>query len=178
MTQGIQRCRISTQRNIVPRYFFFQLVQEDCRAALKIRSLTFGNTHGISGNLFANSPAYSSALWSGTLNSLDGTAAERIPMQESTEEPVAGVSDRDRDTIPTSRFLRSSSAENSLYPMEGRKFRNTGHTNEDFTSRNFTLTGPHSRNVFVMEKKIQDRSLFLLKFPYGSFAMDQRSRDG
>ena len=36
----------------------------------------------------------------------------------------------------------------------------------------------HSTNVFVLENKIQDRSLFLLKFPYVSNAMDQRSGAG
>ena len=36
----------------------------------------------------------------------------------------------------------------------------------------------HSTNVFVLENKIQDRSLFLLKISYVSNAMDQRSRVG
>ena len=64
----------------------------DCRAALQIRSLMFGNTHGISGNVIANSHAFSSALCSKTLNLCDDTPAERSPMQESTGTPAAVVS--------------------------------------------------------------------------------------
>ena len=45
---------------------------------------------------------------------MDDTAAGRIPMHEGAVKPVAGVSDQNRDTIPTPRFLRSSSAGDSF----------------------------------------------------------------
>ena len=35
---------------------------------------------------------------------------------------------------------------------------------------------PYSTNVFVLENEIQDWGMLLSKFPYGSDAMDQRSR--
>ena len=86
----------------------------------------YWNTHVKSENVFANSPAYYSAPCSRTLNSWDDPIEGRIPMQESTGTPEAGVSDRDKDTIPTPRLLRSSSAGNSFCRMEGRFFTNSG----------------------------------------------------
>ena len=39
---------------------------------------------------------------------------------------MAGMSEQNRDTMPTPRILRSSSAGNSFYPREGRNYRNNG----------------------------------------------------
>ena len=97
----------------------------DCWTALQIRSLMLGIRMENRDTFFANSNACSSALCSKTLNLCDDTAAERIPMQECTGTPVAGVSDRDRDRIPTPRIQRSSSAGNSFYPTEWWNFRNS-----------------------------------------------------
>ena len=81
----------------------------------------FGNTHGISENVFANSHAFSSALCSKTLNLCDDTAAERSPMQESTVTPVAGVGDQERHNsypeIPT-KFV----GQKFVLPVGGKKF--------------------------------------------------------
>ena len=106
--------------------FLFFLVQENCLAAQKNSQPDIWNTRGMSGNVFANSPACSSASCLRTVQSSDDTAAVRVPAQQSTEQPVAGMSDQDRDTIPTPRFPRSPSAGNSFQPMEGRNFKNHG----------------------------------------------------
>ena len=50
----------------------------------------------------------------------------KIPVQASTRQPAAESGDRDKDTIPTPRFLRSPSARNSFNPLEGRNFKNYG----------------------------------------------------
>ena len=106
------------------------------------------NTHGISGNIFANSPVYSSAPFSRSSSSWEETAAGRILMHEGAEKPVAGVSEQSRDTIPTPRFLRSSSAGNSFFPREGRNYRNYGADQQRFKSRNSTLTGSQLHKRF------------------------------
>ena len=78
------------------------------------------NTHGISWNVFASSPAYSTAPCSRILNSWNDPAAERVPAQASTGTPVVGMSDRDKHPIPTPRFQRSSSA-GKFIPLHGEK---------------------------------------------------------
>ena len=67
------------------------------------------DTHGTSGNVFASSPAYSSTSCTTALNPWDDQIAGRTPMRASTEQLVVGSGDGDKDTIPTPRFLRSSS---------------------------------------------------------------------
>ena len=54
-----------------------------------------------------------------------------------------------------------------------------GQTNKDFKSRNCIFDKfPSPQNVFVLESKVQVRSLLLFKVPYRSNVVDQRSRDG
>ena len=81
------------------------------------------NTHGISGNISANPFAYSSSPNSEMLNSRDVPATGHIPVQASTEQPVAVNGHGDHDKIPTLRFLRSSSVGNSFNPHGGKKFK-------------------------------------------------------
>ena len=80
------------------------------------------NTHGFSGNITANSFAYFSSPYSEMLNSMDFPATGHLPVQASTGQPVAESGDRDHDTIPTPRFLRSSSVGNSFNPNGGNNF--------------------------------------------------------
>ena len=84
------------------------------------------HTQGISGNVLASSLACSSSPYSRIFNAWDSSTAERIPTQASTGKPLTGMNDRDKDPIPTPRFLRSYSAGNSLYLVEGRNFKNYG----------------------------------------------------
>ena len=91
------------------RYFLFQLVSR-----ARNPQPESWNAHGFSGNVFANSPAYSSTPCSRMLNSWDLHATGKIPMQASTRQPVAESGGRDKDTIPTARLLRNPSARNSF----------------------------------------------------------------
>ena len=100
------------------RYFLFQLVSR-----ARNPQPESWNTHGFSGNVFANSPAYSSTLCFKMLNSWDVHATGKIQMKASTRQPAAGSGARDKDTIPTPRFLRSPSARNPFNPMEGQLLR-------------------------------------------------------
>ena len=103
------------------RYFLFQLVSR-----ARNPQPESWNAHGFSGNVFANSPAYSSTPCSRMLNSWDVHATGKIPMQASTRQPAAESGARDKDTIPTPRFLRNPSARNSFNPVEGRNLKNYG----------------------------------------------------
>ena len=115
------------------RYVLFLLIQEECLAALKICSPIFGtSTKYRETFFFANSPAYSSASCLRTLNSRDDTAAGKLPAQQSTGQRVAGVGDKNRDTVLTPRFPWSPSAGNSFYPMDGEISRIMVQTNKDF----------------------------------------------
>ena len=110
-------------------------------------------THVFSGNVFANSPAYSSTPYSGMLNSWDVHATGKIQMQASTRQPEAESGARDKDTIPTPRFLRSPSARHSFNPMEGQLLRIMEQTNNDVKSRNFTLTNSPLHKHFRVGKQ-------------------------
>ena len=171
--KGFQRCWISTQADHCLTFpghqLYFLFFQECCSAALEVLQPDIWNTQGISGNIFSNSPAYSSSPCSRTLKSWDGIVAERIPMLESMGEPVAGVSHRERDTPWDSHEVRQPKIHSTWWTEESLGI--MWQANRDFKSRNITLTVPYSTNVIVLENKIQDWSLFLLKFPHGSFAM-------
>ena len=137
------------------------------------------NTHGISGSAFANSPAYSSAPCSRTLNSWEETVAGRIPAHEGAEKPVVGVSDQNRDTISDTEILTKFVSQKLILPKDERNYWNYGadQKRHQFSELHFDRF-PYSTNVVVLEDKVQDRSLFLLTFLYGSYAVDQRRRVG
>ena len=109
------------------------------------------------------------------LNSRDVPATGHLPVQVSTEQPVAGSGDRDHDTIPTPRFLRSSSVGNSFKPKWREEVsRIMELNNNDFKSQNFTLTTfPTPQTFSRREKKIQDWGVLLSKFPWGRYALNK-----
>ena len=75
-------------------------------------------------------------------------------MQASTRQPEAESGARDKDTIPTPRLLRSPSARHSSNPLEGKIFlRIMEQTNNDFKSRNFTLTNSLLHKRFRVGKQ-------------------------
>ena len=75
-----------------PALFRFPTYPGGLLAALNIRSLTAGTRMVYRETFFVNSPAYSSASCSITLQSSDDTAVGRIPAQQSTGQPVAELS--------------------------------------------------------------------------------------
>ena len=81
------------------------------------------NPHRISGNVFAGLSATLSTPYAGMLNSWDSDVAGNIPVRTGTGKPVAESGEQNRDTIPTPRFPRRLSAEDSFNPMEGRFFK-------------------------------------------------------
>ena len=106
-------------------------------------------------------------------HSIHGTTKlrEEFPTQVSTGTPEVGKSDGDQDTIPTPRFLRSSSARESNYPTEGRNFKNYGADQQRLQNLGSAFRQIHFfTHVFVLENKVHDRSLLLFKVPNRSNA--------
>ena len=99
--------------------FLFLLTQEDCWAALKIRSMIFGIRTVYRETFLRIRMLNSSAPCSKTLNIWHDPAAERIPAQESTVTPLAGVSDRARNTNPTPEILKKFVCRKFFLPYGG-----------------------------------------------------------
>ena len=124
------------------------------------------NAHGISGNVFANSPAYSSTPWCRMINSRDVSATGKILVQASTRQPEAESGDRDKDTIPTPRFLRSPSARYSFNPLEGKTLKNYGTDQQrlQISELHFDkFLTPHTFSCWKMRFKTEVR--FCSNFP-------------
>ena len=80
------------------------------------------NLPGTSGNVFDSPRAVidsSSTRYQRTLHSWNRSATGENPVRESTGQPVARSEERNRETIPTPRFVRRPSTLNSFFPAEG-----------------------------------------------------------
>ena len=134
------------------------------------------DTSGISGNVFANPQASSSAPYSQELNS-----SKWNPWRETTEEPIhksiaekSGRPKQDSDL----RCQSGPSAKNSVPLVEEPLQRIMGQTNNDCRFRIFILTNSLLQLRFRVGSKIQDRGLYLFTISYGSYAVGQRSGVG
>ena len=124
------------------RYFLYLLILKDCWAVPEIGSLILG-IRMVYRETFLQVHLHTlrHLVLEHSAHGMTDPATERIPEKASTGEPEVGMSDRDRDAIPTPRCLRSPSAGKACNPMERRIFfRIMGLTSNDFKSRNFTLT--------------------------------------
>ena len=129
------------------------------------------DTHGISGNVFANPDASSSAPYPQELHQWNSSIEE--PLQSSTVEK-SERQEQDQD-------LRCQSGPSAkIQSLQWRKLfkelwsRPT--TTADFGSSLRQI--PYTSHVCLLEDKVQDRGMYLFTIPYGSYAMDQRSGDG
>ena len=130
------------------------------------------DTHGISGNVFVNPDASSSAPYPQELHQWNSSLEE--PLHSSTVEKSERQG-QDQDLRCQSR----PSAKNSVILSGGDFFKELWGrptTTADFGSSFRQI--PYTRYVGLLEDKIQDRGLYLFTIPYGSYAMDQRSGDG
>ena len=120
------------------------------------------DTHGMSGNIFANPPASSSAPYPQELNRWNSSSEE--PLHSSTVEK----SERPEQNQDL-RCQSGPSAKDSVI-FSGRD------STADFGSsfRQF----PFTSHVCLLEDKVQDRGMYLFTISYGSDAMDQRSGVG
>ena len=131
-----------------------------------------GDTHAISGNVFANSHASSSAPYPQELNPWETTIEEPLHMStaEKSERP-----EQNRDL----RCQSGPSAKDSVIFSGGDSSNNYGADQQRLQNSDLHFDKfPYTRNLRLLEDKVQDRRMFLFTISYGSDAMDQRSGVG
>ena len=130
------------------------------------------DTHGISGNVFVNPDASSSAPYPQELHRWNSSIEE--PLHSSTVEKS------ERQEQNQDLRCQSGPAAKDSVILSG------GDSSKNFWGRPTTITDfgssfrqiPCTSYVCLLEDKIQDRGMYLFTISYGSYAMDQRSGDG
>ena len=130
------------------------------------------DTHGISGNVFANPDASSSAPYRQELHQWNSSIEE--PLHSSTVEKSERQEQKSGSEMPVWTVSQRFGHPQWRRLFKGLWGRPT--TTADFGSSLRQI--PYTSYVCLLEDKIQDRGMYLFKIPDGSFAMDQRSGDG
>ena len=128
------------------------------------------DTHGTSGNVFANPTASSSAPYPQEFNPWISNVSEHTSPHVMSESQTP---------VQDQRCQSRPSARNSVIPGEGDFSKNYGADQQrlQISDLHFDKIS-HASNVRLLEDKIQDRGMYLFTIPYGSNAMDQRSGVG
>ena len=130
------------------------------------------DTHGISGNVFANPPASSSAPYPQELNQWNSSIEE--PLHTSTVEKSERP-EQNRDL----RCQSGPSAKDSVIFSGGDSSKNYGADQQRLQISDLHFDKfLHTSNLCLLEDKVQDRGMYLFTISYGSDAMDQRSGVG
>ena len=130
------------------------------------------DTHGISGNVFANPLASPSAAYPQELNQWETTIEE--PFQTSTAEKSERP-EQNRDL----RCQSGPSAKDSVIFSGGDSSKNYGADQQRLQISDLHFDKFPTPAIFcLLEDKVQDRGMYLFTIPYASNAMDQRSGVG
>ena len=134
------------------------------------------NSHGISGNVFANPPASSSSPYPG--DSILGFLMLRKTRLYHKYGATRYTGERQiPDTVLLRHFSRDRQPEiHSTLKREDFQRIMGRPTTADFGSSFWQIPWPS--NTCLLEDKIQNCGLYLFTITYGSCAMDQRSGDG
>ena len=131
------------------------------------------DTHGISGNVFANPHASSSAPYPQELNQWNSSTEESLHSStvEKSERP-----EQNQDL----RCQSGPSAKNSVIFSGGDSSKNYGADQQQLqiSDLHFDKFLTPTSNLCLLEDKIQDRGMYLFAISYGTDAMDQRSGVG
>ena len=130
------------------------------------------DTHGISGNVFANPHASSSALYPQELNQWSASVEE--PLHTSTAEKSERPEQKSRSEMPV--WTVSQRFSHLQWRRLFKELWGRPTTTADFGSSIRQV--PYTSNLCLLEDKVQDRGMYLLTIFYGSNAMDQRSGVG
>ena len=128
------------------------------------------DTHGISGNVFADPHASSSALYPQELNQWNSSIDE--PLHTSTVEKSERP-EQNRDL----RCSLDRQPKDSVIFSGGDSSKNYGADQERLQISDLHFDKFPSPATFfsLLEDKVQDRGMYMFTIPYGSDAMDQRS---
>ena len=130
------------------------------------------DTHGISGNVFADPPASSSAPYPQKLNQWNWSIEEALHSStvEKSERP-----EQNQDL----RCQSGPSAKDSVIFSGGDSSKNYGADQQRLQILDLHFGQvPYTSDVCLLEDKVQDRGMYLFTISYGSDAMDQRSGVG
>ena len=128
-------------------------------------------THGISGDVFANPDASSSAHYPQELNQCSSIEE---PLHSSTVEK----SERQKEDQDL-RCQSGPSAKNSVIFSGGDSSNNYGADQQRLQISDLQFDKfPTPATFACLENKVQDRGMYLFTISYGSYAMDQRSGVG
>ena len=117
---------------------------------------SFWDTHGISGNVFANPTASSSAPYPQESNPWISNVSEHTSSHEMSESQTPAQDQRCQS---------GPSARNSFIPSEGDSLKNYAQTNDC------------RFQIFILSNSPRQRGMYLFAISHGSFAVDQRSGD-
>ena len=130
------------------------------------------DTHGISGNVFADPVASSSAPYLQELN----------PWSSRTEEPLhsSTVERNERRTLDQYQRCQSGPSRKKFSHLQWRRLFKELWSRPTTTAafRSSFRQIPYTSYACLLEDKIQDRGMYLFTISYGSYALDQRSGVG
>ena len=140
------------------------------RAAEKGRQV-LGTYHGISGNVFANPQASSTAPYPQELHQWNSSIEEQLHSStvEKSERP-----EQNQDL----RCQSGQSAKDSVIFSGGDSSKNYGADQKRLQISDLHFDKfPYTSDVCLLEDKVQDRGMYLFTISYGGDAMDQGSGD-
>ena len=130
------------------------------------------DTHGISGNVFADPPASSSAPYPQGIESMEYVNWGAAPFVHSGEKWKARTKTRSEMPVWTVSQRFSHLQWRRLF----KELWERPTTTADFGSSLWQV--PYTSYVCLLEDKIQDWGMYLFTISYGSYALDQISGDG
>ena len=133
---------------------------------------SFWDTHGKSGNVFADPVASSSAPCPQELNPWTSGISE--PIHSLTAEKNENQTPGSRSEMPV--WTVSQKVLSSLVRETFKEIWCRPTTTADLRSSFRQIL--HASNICLLEDKIQDRGMYLFTISYGSYAVDWRSGDG
>ena len=130
------------------------------------------DTHGKSGNVFADPPASSSAPYPQELNQWNSSIEE--PLHSSTVEKKWKARTKSRSEMPV--WTVSQRFSHLQWRRLFKELWGRPTTTADFGCSLWQV--PYTSDFCLLEDKVQDRGMYLFAISYGSDAMDQRSGVG
>ena len=118
------------------------------------------DTHGMSGNVFANPDASSSAPYPRELNQWNSSSRGAAPFIHSGKEWEANTESRSEMPVWT---VSQKSQSSSVGGDSSKELWSRPTTTADFRSSFWQI--PYTSNLCLLEDKVQDRGMYLSQFP-------------
>ena len=163
---------------VTQRYFHLVVILAGCQAVLwempsrNNKPPDIWDTHGISGNVFANPPASSSSLYPGGFNPWISKVTEDTSPHVTSER-------QNPDTALDPRCQSGPSARNSFDTEEGRFSKDYGADQQRLQISDLHFDKfPTPTTLACWKIRFKTEVFYLFTIYYGSYAMDQGGGDG